>query len=688
MRIRTRRLDRNVYFPDWKTYRLARSKGGDGSFCRFLDENLRDIRDDVSRYAVLLEDRNTPAAKRIAPLAKISAHDDLQPLTEPEWFVARWAYPWITPVLGTGCLDTSDENGRSVLAGRPDRLAAAASGWDLLADGDLPGALIKRFAAGLIHLKVSDPSPLAETAPESEGSTFDNELVARYVLVAALMSRLYNEAAALQDAPPATDHDVLEIDISDPLGAELIDRFVVRLRDELSELAATAGPVGQSFLATVLGDLSAGLHARCPRLRRLDATLLSEIAWHNLTRGTTHYAGWSDTLFDASLKSNRADRDMRWPQIEDPTDKPLLRWLREGLLKTTETSWKSRRSGVETTERDSLYDTVASLITAQAQRDKSSLTDYFDRHRQTAFPPGVAYVTSLDIELEMALLARPASTPFVMVVPFELIRQAATPEAQLVWLYSIVTREDHAATGDDFDVAHLMSVGEWQFLLPDSFADDFADAAGYPIVVRLTGSPLVSPPDVIPNIPDQILKLLDIPVREKYSLRNAVIVDEYTGLHHLSSDLRAYMDTTSTLQGLGLPSELVGNRGRSLTPRDRDLEAKAKDMQGGPPEPDNLDQRFWMLLGVQIGDSAIRQRLASLLNGTGVTAPEAFRTGVAVVRRSNPQDRDIFHWLGLDVVAADASEVAPALSHYTAHLAAFPYQRRMLDDVCPLGAEE
>jgi hypothetical protein len=87
-----------------------------------------------------------------------------------------------------------------------------------------------------------------------------------------------------------------------------------------------------------------------------------------------------------------------------------------------------------------------------------------------------------------------------------------------------------------------------------------------------------------------------------------------------------------------------------------------------------MDRRFWLLLGVQIPDDAVRHRVAALVAAESIRGlvPNADyempRAGVVVNRRSEPAQRDILQWQGLDVVEDDHTAAVDALRHYIGHL--------------------
>jgi hypothetical protein len=170
----------------------------------------------------------------------------------------------------------------------------------------------------------------------------------------------------------------------------------------------------------------------------------------------------------------------------------------------------------------------------------------------------------------------------------------------------------------------LLSPENWALLTegnirPGGPAEELASGT-IPIIVRLTGSPLMH----VPHAPE----LLE--TANTSAFHHALVLDEYIAIQQTAADL--------ALRGL-LP-RLTRNSSR------------------GP-------QRFWLLLGTQLEDSAVRFRLVApqIVNGLGPTesseasAGEArrgigYRSGVLVNERSQTSYRELFYWHDFDVVDA------------------------------------
>jgi hypothetical protein len=82
--------------------------------------------------------------------------------------------------------------------------------------------------------------------------------------------------------------------------------------------------------------------------------------------------------------------------------------------------------------------------------------------------------------------------------------------------------------------------------------------------------------------------------------------------------------------------------------------------------------RFWLVLGSQLSDSSIRQRVVAHLTSPALNAPapdiRPARTGLIVNRRLGRLDCRLMQWQGFDVVEDRCETLSDHLDHYTAHL--------------------
>jgi hypothetical protein len=652
-------------FESWDAYLCSDFwGGGDNTFCRALAVNSEDVR--LQRlaqiHAKIEEHRSANRDRAAETLAAQKSR-----LTELAGF------PWVTPVLGSGCQNAAKGPEARAIALIPAQLAAAVSADGLLPDGTPRRDAVLRFSASLLKSRLASDCPPAPDADVSEGCEPVDRIAAAHALLCAyLLSRLQFQVGALLEKPieePFTPVPFyVDLDGPTPGGAELYDTLIVPLRAELAALEAAVAQHPRSdgdFVAQFADLVRADLAANPPQVRGSDASLMTELAWHFMTEGTTQYPGWSDLLVLLGIAFNSTDRRLRWPYLTD-LEQARAR-LAEELHDTTKLSWQSRLglNPAAPSPRDQLYDTVAQLLAAQA-----SLGSPKTAHYSNAVPTAVAFVTSFDVELEMALLA--ARTPFRLVLPFYTRAAGASSPTGYVWLQTLVEPPASAALAEG-DLDLVFRPGAWSMLSTRPSLD--YEMAGVPAVVRLAGCPLVQGPD-LRTVAGAWVETLKAqlnagpgrqPQGEGMIIAGTVMLDEHTALHQWAADLAAPPDAKSPRDRLGLPERFVrGTEDGNVT-------------------------RFWCLLGVQLGDDAVRQRVAAVVGAadlrggdSDVTRSRPRRAGVVVNRRSTPDQRDIFLWQGLDVVAADYEDVVPALRHAAKHAADLETRRRV-SDPCPIS---
>ncbi|WP_431818134.1 hypothetical protein [Gordonia jacobaea] len=517
------------------------------------------------------------------------------------------------------------------------------------------------------------------------------------------MTRLYYSVGSINECPINSFGDSLLISRSDPLSIEIHEVLLEPLSRAIAKLhESISNDDDLTFVARFLDLVSIDLFAaddKTRKIRAADAALMSEIAWHFMTHKTGQYAGWNELLLHLSFKFEVAERDHHWPFITNLGG--ARNWLKKSLKSASDKSWetRSRRVGEGSrSERDRFYDAIAEILIAQSgleERRQAAAVEGAERggddrsnsgqaaalyHGQrdrglhvATYPPAVGYVTSFDLELEMALLEK--RSPFVIVLPFQ-VRKSDGDTATFVWLYSIVT----PAHGDA-SMEPLLKPDNWA--LVDQDLD--VEKLGMPIVVRLAGAPLLDGPPADSYRNDQKVALGDS-IRDRLGLSNyrydddldlglvgdqivlesTVLLDENTSLHQWTADLASRRDH-GKIYHLGLPDSLL------------------KAMR-------NTDARFWLLVGVQLADEGVRHRAASIVGASALRdgisrehRSEALkRNGLVVNTRSLPREREIFHWLGLDAVRARYQEIVDSLNHYALHLAA-PESRRDPKSVCLLA---
>lgn len=667
----------HLYFARWSDYLTHRADAGDRSLCRILRKNTLKLNELIAgpedESASEQEEREQlQRAKDAGQNTRVLAERLALKKRKLEGPRRRAAFPWVTPVLGTGCLSTSEFSGRDDVGLMPARLQQEAASWkldELHSGGHAVDVIVLHFAKNLVQSRapqaeVKDRVPWVNRA-DPDPSPHVVSLAARAAWVSALLTKLFHRAAALMSRPIGHQNEQTSLpDNKNPDAAVIRKSLVEPLVLNLEKFVSLAAEYD------ALEFLNEYLERLVWRVRRVefslvDVELLTEITWHLMMRDNERYAGWSDLLALVGIKSGSYGPHRRGPLLADlGAEDGLMAWLIGGLEKTTQNSWESRLADASS-DREEFYDAVADMIIAQAKLDalrSDKATRDADRYL-----PGVAFITSFDLELEMALHAK--QQKFVLVAPFELWRGEGTQRrAHLAWFYRIV---DIPSAGPSLD--WLRGDGDWRLLRESALrANETPDTTlrGMPFVVRLTGCPLVQGLEMDTTTTQHLIEAQFPGASEGVlDVGHAVLLDEHTSLHHWTAELR---------ETIRLPRELVAHE-----------EGKAQV---------NGDRRFWMLLGVQITDDAIRHRVAAVVashsirgekppkigEGKPHNALELPWTGVVVNSRSEPAQRDIFQWQGLDVVGGLHNDVQKSLRHYTRHLLA-PETRPVRNEICMLG---
>lgn len=664
----SRPTDPPKFFEGWTEYLRPWAGYGDISFCRALADNYDGLFRPAFNQKRKVRDNLALANQGDPGLAGVLADLNMQ----LKMVRVRTAFPWVTPVIGSGCLSAPEGPEADAIQCVPEQLAVAAQGWGLLPDGGAKGDAACAFARALLASKLGITTWTTQMANASTTSSIDRTVAARAALCAHLLAQLYFEVGALGEQPLGSVTSPMTLDASEAttsIGAEVAERLVIPLVSQLQALKTSLeGRPGEdlmfvsTFADAVRHDLSHDQDR--PQVRGADAQLMAEITWHFMTEGTSQYPGWSALLVLLGFAFNSQDRKARLPHLTD------LGAARDRLAtefeETTTESWESRLSplgqtdGGRQSKRDALYDSVANLLVAQA-----GLSTAATSRDTSTYPPAVAFVTSFDLELEMALLAKRAA--FRLVMPFY-VHRSASEASGYVWLHTVVVPpqdgEDLAA--DDLD--RLLKPAEWSLLV--AHASKNAVLHGLPSVVRLAGSPLVQGPDLNAT-PGSWVDKLRRQLGDGVTLAGTVLLDEHTALQQWAADFGTPLDASDTTHRLGLPERFV--KGVS----------------------DTTDARFWFLLGVQLNDDAIRQRTAALVGAADLhealsshaRTNRLRRAGVVVNRRSTASQRDVFLWQGLDVVEASYEDVVGALNHAAKH-AAQPDLRRVKGEPCAVGNPE
>lgn len=664
--------------------------------------------------------------------------------------------PWVTPILGSGCLDLDD--GPAVdfekLEQRLSEVLADAGVQPAVGEDTLIG-IAQEFARTLYEHRAHGRTPEnGQVAPSCKS--------ARLIALTAILTRIYHQASMAQPAPVSRSSTADDIELSD-----LRDRSPA-----LNEWVHTAARLALEFqkkeeeghldhegedrdhaLAQLLGRIRLSLSdAQLSSISLSSIRMLTELSWIELIRQTAIYPGWSDFLLEllVDLAAKGGPLQGYRPKIEalETIGASVARLLSE----PTAQSWRTRSRGVEAARRNEFYSAMAELLSAQAdlhaalhpekpedevagsddstadldeddawrvsmdaRKYSSTITQQIivaDTNRKRgrergfngqvpggfAIPHPSAFVTSFDLELEMALWAM--QRPFRIVMPLLVTSDRA--DAEMVWVTALVDpKHDLSAATYELPVGtEAVPVGEgtneaagpalrtelralraavrsWRVANRILGSENGKEAGGWcPVVVRVTGSPLMATP--APAADDDLrgdLKNLGYDDQEQIVLTHALTIDEYSSLRQGEHE----MFMAAAGGSAGLPDVL--SRGT------------------------NEVDRVWVAFGVQFDDPVIRTRMFSQLsaasivgrndihempaNMTGDTSdrgevadgltrgpsspvePTRSERGFAVNRRLDDDvESTALRWLGLEVaVKASVGVLVPDLRHCARHYA-------------------
>jgi hypothetical protein len=658
--------------------------------------------------------------------------------------------PWFTPIVGSGCLQLGDgpainlEGLRQVANAEMQRLL----GCSVLGSGEPFDVLAVNFAEALHRSRTHGDVTL------DGGGVTPSRAAARLTVLTALLTRIYH-LVAKYDPTPMSKYWVAER-IS--LGGSATDDEEVsqHLRPTVERLLASMIKIGPaSFQApptVLLERVMKDLTERPGTLSVSDLRLLTELTWIQLIHGTSIYPGWSDLLLGllVELSSGLGVFEGYRPQIVSlhELDVSVARLLTEPTWRSWSTPSPSPSLG-----RDRFYAGVARLLWAEAdihallhpEESADSVDDdeyaevmgkrkeavvavneiVLDTNRKRLIaglprvppalriPHAAAFVTSFDLEAEMALWA--TGRPFRIVLPV-LARSGRRVDAELVWLTTVID----PAKDTSADCYPIDEDAPWDRGAEDQYARDVpdrdalwrelvalraatrtwnvaqnalgggAEAGGWcPIIVRVTGSPLMALPPIpryesedlaeaqlsdndavrISTVPQpktlriEMLEALGYSREENLEMTHALTIDEYTSVRQSEHEL--YFAARHESPSRALPSP---------------LSLGTDDME-----------RIWMGFGVQVDDPAIRLRMFTQLSAASMVqrqsrhahpgtesstgengiapAPAALRVrGLAVNQRLDENQSTSLRWLGFQfAVDGSVADLIADIEHCAKH---------------------
>lgn len=609
-------------------------------------------------------------------------------------------YPWLTLVLGSGCLEARDADDGLIDAAAAS-IRTVLQGRDHLIDGTNPAALAEEFAQSLIDDRIGWRGTLTggratgtvEPAGQPPMNPDKESRMAVLVLAAALFTRLYHEVCALQPRPMSrAGEDSAFLHSRHQRESELRAELIEPLRQLLRE-ATSPSPNHfnttdseqreHAVLAAAIAGVQAGLRTDNETLevKYAHIRLLTELAWFHMTKNTAVYPGWSDLLQELSMQQlveqqHPVDFGRTRPTFINIAAAPVA--VQDRYAELTFNSWKNRDAAKKGTAAPSsraiFYDSVARVLRKQASV-RSAVTQEKKRP-----PISSIFVTTFDLELEMALWAA-GTEPFVVAMPVNLMKEEG---ASTCWLGCVITPVDTRSMADQLRTLRKPAPEDW-FLISGEGYFGGSERGKMPIVVRLNGCPLISLPKVTSQgrwtplaLAAHTLLFHTSPPealpegrRQPMRFEHGVLLDEYTAMQQTAAD---FFGSSTTLQSndrvkFGLPDGIAGGMTTTF-------------------------QRFWMVMGVQIDDSSVRSRFAyqmvapRMSSDTPLGQKSPKRSGVVVNRRSlEAAARDLLYWYNYDVVADGCESFREDLDHYAEHLGP-PSREFVADRNCPIDDDD
>jgi|GEM_PF-1733011 len=626
--------------------------------------------------------------------------------------------PWVTLVLGSECLEIHPR-----AFDMEASLDALEVGLTTILESDKRRAgLVVEFVRSLLRERLGAGAlrparrrrPSNSTKPQV-GFVDVVEWKLRLVEAAAILNHLYFAAKAEQRRAVSRWNDG-EVPL---LGTPGVNHAEGRAKSEAADvyeevqglsnrlsllrqsLAHARTPVDvthvQSLVSRIhggLGDLRGGSPVNVA-----DVQALTEVAWATLVLHTDVYPPWPELLVDLCLQSgSRGIRDggLRPSFLEANYAAGHLKTLLTPATKVSaaahDRNHRRKVARADDSSRHGAYGEYARILVEQAKWSKRAIDGQFEltggmgrRDDDGAPLVASAFVTTFDVELEMALRSRFPKQPFVVAVPVHVVGalnkdNPTEKRATSLWLgylvkpseedlLSAVTRpkdEDWFVLSSADFLADTTSPGSRLPALPDGFRT----LNELPFVVRLGGSPLVKLPALGgpgewndatralrhralelslgagPEAGEGLIEAMEWPELREMDFVHAPVLEE----HH---SMRLIIPEIGVPEARGLPRALtrLGSQG---------------------------SHRYWLLLGVQLSDSVVRLRLMAQLFSAGFfqADPQSHyrrpsRAGAAVnVTKLSPRATDLLEWSEFDLVHARLEQVTAHLRHYGDHLAA------------------
>lgn len=621
-------------------------------------------------------------------------------------------FPWLTMVIGSGCLEVpaaSAAIARAMGSAVMEQLEQSPSSWDL----DRWQERVTEFTSTLVEDRLMSGRRQEDVASEKVERRQVSVEAAQLTFATALLTRVYHQVSTVYPrAMSRWEDDVAELDLDrGSTASEEIEALIATTEDvlqtvqkrlakqqEASKVETTENilhAVGQ-LLDDIFTDLSNKGRVRKVPVQRL--RLLTEVAWYFLIRDTPIYPGWTDLLLRLMLAQSTRDQQ-RSPRRPRPRYTSLLELAdaaKSVLVVATERSWETARAGTEAEfSRQHLYRATAAMLWEQADAHSSRLP------RSPDLPPAAAFMTTLDLELEMALTATEPDRAFSVAIPVYVVRHRDADEAEFCWLMADIPPAIDDGLGD---LNRLRRPLNWRVLDERSFVDEPRDR---PLVIHLSGCPLIELPKAsqMSDLLREGLHAAGIDVTPKTVLVPAITLDEYLAMRQTEAELswlnRGSSADPKSRRSRGLPESLTQTRSKAGT------------------------VRYWLVMGVPMADPAVRNRVLAHVSsvhrktvesepvpgssgrlgspgrlglgppeldvptvlGEPVQAGGGEIAGAAVSLHIDDDEVALLHWLGLDVVEESCHAYSDDLIHYALHVKAEDDDKRPpLRESCTLKA--
>ena len=674
------------------------------------------------------------------------------------------ALVWPTLVIGSECLRVRGPEADGTLSHLPSALTDELSA--ALSDGrrgtvESVYTFVRQLLEDRLGIAIADAVPAfggtvnlddplgtvtdAQREAEVITAAFDDWHFDLMIAAAALTECYFGVKATTTRSVSRWGQDPLPIIAGTPSLPRAVEA-IQRLEGSLEEEARGDNPPS-SHILTVASGIGSRLNRRSPVIRLADLQALTEITWHQLLQRSplwTWYPEWHEFLVTLSL--HEASAPIRQGSLRPAVGKTeaAADIVREALAKVIRESAQHYAAGDHPDKeraRVEAYATYARLLRTevevrrgQAAGDMTSwavLDDAaldgppipilsWDGADATVAgeaavpatmprqPPASAFVTTFDIELEMALCNDAPGEPFVIALPVNLEDNlGGSLRATPLWLGCVVDYRQGdlltAITEPPEDAWFVFGIESGRVRkdtgtkkglhidqLPDEPGLDFELLRGalpagvrrlgeLPVVVRLVGCPIIKLPRVqraeastSGERPDEVVTRLGQAIitraRLDGSLRAVDGVHEGSGLWRNPKRRSDGQDVAFRLVHATLLDE--HNAIRLSLP-----EVATEVGLGLPPEItdgcSNGYWRYWVLAGVELSDPVIRYRFVSQLLGTGLVTAAAESSpainGLALNRKAlTPRAADLLAWAGFDIVT-DGS--APqVLTEHVEHL--------------------